>query len=96
MKSSTGVDAIPEGEFSMVDHTQACPHLDRNDLRCACHFRLGRLSDAFQICCNEFHGCALFHRLNHESVSAEVSRGADSTTELTIHGRTEQLRSTGS
>jgi hypothetical protein len=34
--------------------------------------------------------------LNQESVSAEVSRGADSTTELTIHGRNEQLRSTSS
>ena len=80
----------------MVDHTQACPHLDRNDLRCACHFRLGRLSELFQVCCNEFHGCVLYHRLNQESEPVEALHGADSTTELTIHGRTEQLRSTAS
>jgi hypothetical protein len=96
MNPAAAVDAILEGEPSMVDHSQPCPHLDRNDQRCACHFRLGRLSEVFQVCCDEFHGCLLYHRLNQESAAAGVSRGTDSTTELTIHGRTEQLRTTGS
>ena len=80
----------------MVNQSPACPHLDRNDQRCACHFRLGRLSEVFQVCCNEFHGCVLYHRLNRESEPPGASLGADSTTDLTIHGRNQQLRSTGS
>lgn len=78
----------------MVDQPQACPHLDRNDLRCARHFRLGRLSEAFGVCCDAYHGCLLYHRLNQETATAGATAGA-STTELTIHGRIEPLRPTG-
>ena len=80
-----------------VDSDQPCPHLDRNDLRCACHFRLGCLSDLFEVCCSGFHGCQIFHRLNQEVGLAEGSSSLSmSSIELTIHGRTEQLRPTGS
>lgn len=77
---------------------QACPHLDRNDVRCADHFRLVQLAELFEVCCGGFHGCVLYHRLNKEAevYGSPIMKGAITPIELTIHGSSDQLRPTGS
>jgi hypothetical protein len=57
----------------------ACPFLDLDDERCASHFSLGRLSEAFDICVNRHLGCPTYYRLLREH---------NLVTHLTLHGRT--------
>ncbi len=81
------------------DHTIAnctCPHIDRDDPRCASRFNIGRLDQAFSVCFGSFHGCPMFHRINHEQFRRE--RQVDARVPLitiTAHGRSIPLRPTG-
>lgn len=43
-----------------------CPFLESDDPRCASHFTLTRLSDAFGHCVNRHLGCPLYYRLLRE------------------------------
>ena len=98
MNAGSTVDAIREGGIPVADHDHPCPHLDRNDQRCAGHFRMGQLSELFEVCCAGFHGCTVFHRLNQEVAAASVPMRdkSFSSIELTINGSQQQLRPTGS
>ncbi|MBT8484768.1 MAG: hypothetical protein HKO59_02810 [Phycisphaerales bacterium] len=49
-----------------AERNGACPHIDRNDPRCATRFCLGRIEQAFSVCFGAFHGCPMFHRINCE------------------------------
>jgi len=51
-----------------------CPHIDRNDSRCASRFSLGSIESMFQYCCGGYHGCPVFHRLNMEGAYEPESR----------------------
>jgi hypothetical protein len=46
--------------------TQCCPFIEHDDARCAPHFTLGRLSEAFDICVNRHRGCPTYYRLLRE------------------------------
>lgn len=61
-------------------HTQdACPFIDDNDSRCASHFTLTRLSDAFGDCLDGYRGCATYWRLVRENPNRLIT--------LTAHGK---------
>lgn len=40
-----------------------CPFIDDEDPRCASHFTLGHLSEAFGHCVDGYRGCATYWRL---------------------------------
>ena len=73
----------------------SCPHVNRNDPRCASRFCLGRLDQAFTVCFGSFHGCPMFHRINVEL--AEVAAREQTAVVVTIGGHELQpaLRATG-
>ncbi len=76
----------------------ACPHIDRNDLRCATRFSLGRLSQAYTVCFGSYRACPMYHRLNaehREPLPANLESPAPLIT-ITAHGRALPLRRTGS
>lgn len=58
----------------------ACPHVNRNDLRCGTRFRLDRLDQAFRVCFGSYHACPMYHRINAEqdafSAQAEPAAAA--------------------
>ncbi len=43
-----------------------CPHLDRDDARCAHRLSLGRIDQAFSVCFSAFHACPVFQRISAE------------------------------
>lgn len=43
-----------------------CPFMDAGDARCARHFSLGRLSEAFSLCLNGYHTCETYYQLRTE------------------------------
>lgn len=51
-----------------------CPHLDRNDPRCAARLTLGHLDEAFSFCLGGFQRCPNFHRINRERAAADAGR----------------------
>ena len=67
-----------------------CPFLDLDDARCASHFSLGRISEAFDTCVNRHLGCPTYYRLLREQQLV---------TNLTLHGQSfvaqRELRATG-
>jgi hypothetical protein len=44
-----------------------CPHLNRDDARCASRLCLGRLEQAFSVCFGAFHVCPMYHIINREA-----------------------------
>ncbi len=68
-----------------------CPHLDQDDRRCAHRFSLMQLDALFEVCCDRFESCTIYHRLSRESregvtrVAGGVS-APSSTIRLTIDG----------
>lgn len=49
-----------------MDATCDCPHIDRNDPRCASRLTLGHLDQAFDLCVGAFNRCPIFTRLRNE------------------------------
>lgn len=43
-----------------------CPHMNLNDPRCARHFSLSRLSEAFTICLNGYTDCPTYYQIRVE------------------------------
>ena len=82
-----------------------CPHIDRNDARCGHRFSLGRIEQAFGVCFGAFHGCPIYHRINHEIHDQHerityTCAGAAATSQaepsrITIHIAGQPLRATG-
>ena len=66
----------------------ACPFINLDDPRCAGHFSLSRVDEAFEICLNKHKGCAVFHQLLSGQPSHEIDTPPiDRPTPLTIAGR---------
>lgn len=72
--------------------TSGCPFVESDDARCASHFTLGRLNQAFDVCMNGHHSCPIYYRLLRESQRA-------ATLTITINGQPfaagRNLRATG-
>jgi hypothetical protein len=76
----------------------ACPHVDRNDHRCASRFSISRLDQAFGICLGAFGECPMYHAINREMARGESAVSAPLPfINVTIHAdRSRQpLRATG-
>lgn len=48
-----------------------CPFINLNDTRCAAHFTLGRIEQAFGVCFNHHQTCAIYYRLQQEQSDPE-------------------------
>ena len=79
-----------------------CPHLNRDDARCASRLCLGRLEQAFSVCFGAFHVCPMYHVINREAArqlepEAAGRRFAASAvvTPITMHDQRITLRATG-
>ena len=46
-----------------IELKSVCPFIDLNDPRCAKHFTLSRLEEAFSLCFGNHHDCSVYHRL---------------------------------
>jgi hypothetical protein len=83
--------------FSVESH--ACPHVDRNDMRCGNRFSLGRIEQAYDVCFGSYLGCPMFHRINSELArlksDAEGSIDRPPLVAITIHAAGQPLRATG-
>ena len=71
--------------------TSSCPHVNRNDPRCATRFSLGRINQAFTVCFGAYHGCPMYHRINSE-IAADA---AEVSITVTCNGADLPLRATG-
>ena len=47
-------------------HGRHCPFLNRNDARCAEHFRVSRLQHAFDHCFNSYANCPSYRQMLDE------------------------------
>lgn len=66
------VAAEPQGLSG--ERPGTCPHVNRNDPRCATRFSLGRIDQAFTVCFGAYHGCPMYHRISGE-LDAEARSG---------------------
>ncbi len=48
------------------ERDNGCPFIDRDDHRCARHFSLHRIDEAFDVCVNRFLACPTYYRLLRE------------------------------
>ncbi len=87
-------------DASLPESRRVCPHLDRDDPRCASRLNLGRLDQAYSVCFGSFDVCPMYHELNAEDRVAQPERPPMvetlRLTPLTCHGRHLPLRATGS
>lgn len=74
---------------------QACPHVNRNDPRCASRFCLGRIDQAFHVCFGSYRGCPMYHRINREIDRAGAPPDRIPLITMTAHGSPLHLRRTG-
>ena len=85
----------------MSDSDGGCPHLAKNDHRCAHRFRLPQLEALFEVCCDRFHSCSTYHHLTLEQEASGAGslgplQSNPAPIRLTINGFTEDIRATGS
>ena len=66
LEESEDADAKPAAIEEVIP-SSGCPHIDRNDSRCAHRFSLGRIDQAFSVCLGAFYACPIFHRISAES-----------------------------
>lgn len=65
-----------------------CPFLNRNDARCAEHFRVARLQHAFDHCFNAYSACPSYREMLTERAGrAESDASIGPVVTLTIQGR---------
>jgi len=76
--------------------TAACPHVNRNDPRCATRFSLGRIDQAFCVCFGTYHGCPMYHAINDDLARARARPQATVAITASGHAVTLPLRATGS
>ncbi len=74
-----------------------CPHVNRDDHRCASRFGLTRIDQAFDVCFGTFQACPMYHRINGEldAVARNAAAAAAPVVTVTAHGRPIPLRATG-
>jgi hypothetical protein len=80
------------------DHTEdSCPHVDRDDPRCAHRLSINRIDQAFNVCFGSYRGCPVFQRIatTSEPLGHDLAR---SFVEIRIvaRPRLRRLRPTGS
>lgn len=85
----------------MSDPDGGCPHLSRNDTRCAHRFRLPQLDQLFEVCCDRFLSCTVYHHLTREAEASDAPTASTGLApsiplQLTINGALEHVRPTGS
>ena len=73
----------------------SCPHVNRNDPRCATRFSLGRINQAFTVCFGAYHGCPMYHRINNEIAHEIATAAAEVSITITCRGADLPLRATG-
>lgn len=73
----------------------ACPHIDRDDPRCASRLCLGQLEQAFCICFGSYRSCLMYHRINSEQERNPQSNLLNHLVALTSNGNNLPLRQTG-
>ena len=44
-----------------------CPYIDGDDPRCASHFTLGQIDQAFALCLNDHERCSTYKRIQREA-----------------------------
>jgi hypothetical protein len=74
-----------------------CPHIDRDDVRCASRFNISRMDQAFSVCFDSFHGCPMYHRINREQARMVMHNhpAEPPLISITAHGSAITLRPTG-
>ena len=84
----------------MSEFDGGCPHLSKNDTRCAHRFRLPQLDELFEVCCDRFLSCSVYHHLSREADVVDpfsnIRFVSPTPMQLTINGAREYVRSTGS
>ncbi len=73
----------------------ACPHIDRDDPRCASRLCLGKLDQAFCVCFGAYRSCLMYHRINSEHERNPQSNLLNHLLALTSDGNNLPLRQTG-
>lgn len=92
---TSGTPSMSETTDPIV--ADCCPHLERNDQRCASRFALGRLDQMLDICLgNGRSGCFMYHRICHEDAQRATSNHSASPITPTHDGQPLRLRPTGS
>ena len=83
-----------------VESPETCPHVNRNDARCASRFSLGRIDQAFSVCFGSYRACPMYHRLNgelhHRTNGNRIEAAGLPVITLTSGGLAVPLRPTGS
>ena len=46
---------------------RSCPYIDGADPRCASHFTLGQIGQAFSLCLNNHERCSTYQRIQREA-----------------------------
>jgi len=75
-------------------HWASCPHVNRNDIRCANRFSLGRVEQAYAICFGSYRGCPMYHRINRE-MQKNKREPYSPIVQVTANGTALPLRPTG-
>jgi hypothetical protein len=76
------------------ERTDACPHVNRDDPRCASRFRLGRIEQAFAVCFGAYHACPMYFGINRDLAQARRAANPVVTVTISRHER-DVLRATG-
>ncbi len=85
-----------------MDAACDCPHINRNDPRCAARLTLGHLDEVFDLCVGAYRRCPIFTRLQAERTGGRdqpqlrlIDDGPPRSVTVTCHGRAIALRATG-
>ena len=73
----------------------SCPHVDRNDQRCATRFSLGRIDQAFCVCFGAYAACPMYHQISRELSTAATAPDGPPLITVTTNGHALPLRATG-
>lgn len=68
-----------------------CPFVDLNDKRCASHFTLSRMDEAFDLCMRRHLHCVTYYQILQERRGASSELGIPNV-RITIEGRSIAVR----
>jgi len=74
---------------------RVCPHVDRNDARCANRFNLRRMEQAMSVCFGAYHACPMYQQINADLASERQRKREPSIVTMSIEGERAALRPTG-
>jgi hypothetical protein len=64
-----------------------CPFLNRDDPRCAAHFRVNHLQNAFDHCAGEYAKCSSYRELLAERIMRRAAAESERRVELSVGGQ---------